>query len=484
MKIAHTSVIVFFSKVVSSALGFVGTLYFARLLGPEILGLFALVTTMISWFGIVADLGIGGGMLKRISEGTEQGEFLSAAALWILTTVVILSAMIVLAQSVVESYVGSFDSYVDISVVWFVIAMLCVSQCVAFIFRILEAQRMVHVQSLLQMTNTTTRSLLQIGLVTAGFGLLGMLLGWIVGTIFISAIALYWVQVQPARPAKRHFRSLFDYAKFSWLGKLKSRAFNDVDILLLGVFVQTSLVGVYSIAWSISKFLSLFGNAIRSTLFPELSYTSAQESGEAAAGLVEDSLAYTGLIVVPGFVGGIILDDRLLRLYSPEFVEGTRVLVLMILAILLFSYQQQLMNGLNGLDRPDLAFRVNAVFISLNAGLNVALIWQYGIKGAAVASVLSTGVSLILSYYMLSQLISFKVPYAELTYQWVAALTMGVAVFGGRKLLETTVSHNAIIVVSLVGLGAAIYFLTLLAISAEFRATVNRNIPIEVPYLS
>lgn len=220
-------------------------------------------------------------------------------------------------------------------------------------------------------------------------------------------------------------------------------------------------------------------------MFLELSYTSTQESDQEAAELVEDALAYTGLIAIPGLVGGVILGDRLLQLYGPEFTEGTAVLGLLILAVLLFSYQKQLMNGLNGLDRPDLAFRVNVVFVVLNTGLNLLLIWQFGIEGAAVATALSVAVTLVLAYYSLSRLITFELPVAQIARQCAAAMAMGAVVLTTRGFVESfgIVDRNATLVVSLVGLGAGVYFLTLLTISQEFRATVGRNLPIEVPFL-
>jgi len=485
MKFGQTSVVVFVSKVVGSALGFLATLYFARELGAEVLGVYALVLTVVAWLILVAELGIGSALVKRFSEGDEQGAYLAAAAVWVLLLATTLSVAAVAGRPVIESYIGEFDRYVALSVFWFVVGLIFAKLFYRTTVRVLKGERKVHIAGLLQPVKTGGQSLLQLGLVVLGFGLLGMLVGAILGAIVVGLLGLLWVTVRPARPAKRHFRSLFDYAKFSWLGNLQARAFNEVDILLLGVFVQTSLVGVYSVAWSLAKFLDLFGTAIRSTLFPELSYKSAQESRQAAAGLVEDSLAYTGLIATPGLVGGTLLGDRLLALYGEAFVDGAAVLGFLILAVLLFSYQKQLMGALNGLDRPDLAFRVNAVFVALNAGLNLVLISQYGIEGAAVASVLSTAVSLGLAYYMLSQLISFDMPLAELTRQWTAALTMGAAVLAAREVVETAslVNNNAVIVVLLVGLGAAVYFLTLLAISTEFRATVDRNLPVDIPRL-
>lgn len=444
-----------------------------------------MVLTVVAWLILVADLGIGQALIKRISEGTQREEYLAAAVIWVFLLATCIGVAVIAGQPLLESYIGEFDQYVTVSVIWFIISLIIAKLFYRTTVQLLKGERKVHIAGLLDPVKIGGQSLLQLGLVLLGFGLFGMLAGAVVGAIVAGGIGLVWASVRPAQPARRHFRSLFDYAKFSWLGNLKARAFNEVDILLLGVFVPTSLVGVYSVAWSLSKFLDLFGTAIRSTLFPELSYTSAQESKQAAAGLVEDSLAYTGLIAIPGLVGGVILGDRLLRLYGEEFAEGAGVLGLLILAVLLFSYQKQLMGGLNGLDRPDLAFRVNAVFIALNAGLNLGLIPRYGIEGAAAASVLSTGVSLGLAYYMLSGLITFRLPYDELSRQVIAALAMGVVVFGARRLLSSTgmVNNNAIIVVSLVGLGAGVYFLTLLVISTEFRATVDRNLPVDVPFL-
>ena len=485
MNIGQTSIVVFLSKLLGAALGFLATLIFARILGAEVIGLYALILTVVGWLTIAGQLGIGGAVKKRISEGEERGAYLTAATLFLLALATVVSVGVVLAGPLLETYIDEFDQYVAISVVWFVVALVFIRLFYKMVFRTLQGERKVHIAGLLDPVKTGGRGLVQIGFVLAGYGLLGMLAGYMLAGIFVGLLGLLWVSTRFERPGRRHFRSLFDYAKFSWLGGLRSRTFNEVDILVLGIFVQTSLVGVYSVSWSIANFLSLFGNAIRSTLFPEISHKSAQESDQAVAGLVEDALAYTGLFAIPGLIGGVILGDRLLRIYGEEFVEGAAVLGLLIVAVLLYSYQKQLMNSLNGLDRPDVAFRINAVFIVLNASLNVVLIWQYGIEGAAVATALSVAVSLVLSYRALSRLITFDLPYRQVAYQWVGALTMGAVVLGALELVEMTdvVANNAVIVLTLVGLGAGVYFLVVLALSREFRGTVDRNLPVDLPYL-
>ncbi len=52
MRIGHTSFIIFVSKPLRSVLGFVATLYFARVLGAEVLGFYVLTITVVSSYKI------------------------------------------------------------------------------------------------------------------------------------------------------------------------------------------------------------------------------------------------------------------------------------------------------------------------------------------------------------------------------------------------------------------------------------------------
>jgi O-antigen/teichoic acid export membrane protein len=174
-----------------------------------------------------------------------------------------------------------------------------------------------------------------------------------------------------------------------------------------------------------------------------------------------------------------------MRLYGPEFSQGATVLVLLIFATLVYSYQIQLLNTLNAIDRPEIAFRINLSFIGINAALNILLIWQFGVEGAAAATALSAIVGVGMSYYALSRLVDFQTPVREPLRQVFAALVMGFIVWVILSIVEATgvVEHNAVIVLGLVGAGAFVYFSTLLVISTQFRNTVDRNLPLDVRYL-
>lgn len=473
MRIGQTSFTVFASKLVGSALGFVATLYFARTLGAEVLGYYALVLALVAWLKLGGHLGVSSAMTKRMSEGKEPAAYATASAVSV--------AVIGLSLSVlVLTFGGAVNTYVGERVAPLVAVLLLLGLFESFIGAALRGEQKVHIAGLLTPIGIGARGLIQVSLVAVGFELIGMLIGYGVGSVIIGLGGLAVLSVTVARPERRHFGALFDYAKFSWLGSLKSRSFNDVDVLLLGFFVQSSLVGIYSAAWSIANFLTLFDSAVSSTLFPELSQADAEGQDTVVAGFVEDSLTYAGLLLLPGLVGGGLLGDRLLRIYGPEFVEGTPVIWILILSTLLYAYQKQLMNALNGIDRPDAAFRINVVFIATNAVLNVVLISTVGFIGAAIATAVSAAVGLGSAFYVLRSTIVFEVPVVEILRQIVAATAMGIIVWGTEALIETAtmINHNFGLVVFLVTLGAVSYFLVLFGLSARFRATVRTNVPI------
>ncbi|ELZ36062.1 polysaccharide biosynthesis protein [Halorubrum saccharovorum DSM 1137] len=481
MKVAQTSLIVFISKLFGSILGFTATVYFARELGAEIYGVYAVFIAVLAWLKVGGRVGINAGIIKRISEGKEQGQYLTAGIFLITTLITGVILLIFILNSYFEAYLSGFGEYSSVSVIWFLVPMLALYIAYIPIKSTLHGEGKVHIAGILNPIEVILKSLFQIGLVFLGYSLAGMVIGYAAGIIVVTAIGVLFVTVRPQLPKVHHFRSIYNYAKYAWFGDLKSQAFNDVDILILGAFVSQSLVGVYAVAWSLSRFIDMFSVAVSQAMFPEISNISSQDSKQKAAGLIEDSFAYTGIIAIPGFIGGFILDERLMRIYSGEFIQGTEVLWILLLSILFYGYLKQCLNALNALNRPDLAFRANFVFIAANVILNVVLIWQLSWVGAAIASAISSGIGLVISYVLLKRIIVFTLPLREVVKQGIAALVMAGVTIALQWAIETAdiIQNNFLIVIILVAVSAGLYFALLLGMSSGFRGTVRRNIPLD-----
>lgn len=482
MQLGQTSVIFFLSRLLASFVGFFATLYIARTLGPDPLGIYNLAVGLVSWMAIAGKVGFSGAISKRVSEGDDQGTYAIAGASIILSLFLLLTIIVVIFEPYVNDYVGYPATL-------FIVAILFAVLANSITMSLLTGLHLVHVRGILSLVRISGRSIGQIILVAAGLSTAGLFIGHLAGFIAVIVIG-GWIVVNNigglGRPTRKHYQSLVDFAKFSWLGNLQSRMFNYTDIIVLGFFVASGLIGVYAVAWNISQFLFLFSGALTSTLFPELSEVSSREDFQAVSNILEHSLTYGGLFLIPGLFGGVLLGERILRIYGPEFTQGTLILGILILANLFMGYQKQLLTTLNGIDRPDLAFRVNGVFVGSNLLLNVVLIYLYGWIGAAVATAGSVAFSLVLAYSHVNKILVFELPIYEIGKQWFSAIIMAIIVYGGLWLENTNrlLGHNVAIVLILVTIGACVYFVVLLGISGEFRDTVDRNLPFDLPLVS
>lgn len=481
MQLGQTSVIYYLSKLSASLLGFAATVYIARMLGPDPLGIYHVALGLVSWLAILGNVGISNAVTKRVSEGEDQGAYTAASVTVVLGLFLLVATGVILFREQVVNYV-------EYPATIFIILFLFVSLVNGLIGSLLEGLHLVHLSGMLSTVRTGGRAIAQIALIATGLGTTSLFVGHLAGYAIVIGIGAYYlVRELPSfqRPQRRHIARLTDFAKFSWLGSLQSRMFSYTDVLVLGFFVSSGLIGVYAAAWNIAHFLILFSGTLRTTLFPEMSAISAQEDPQAVSRIVEQSLTFGGLFLIPGLFGGILLGERILRIYGPEFPQGALILSILIVANLFMGYQNQLLNSLNAVDRPDLAFRVNVVFVVANVGLNVVLVYVYGWIGAAVATTISVAVSLVLAYRHVDALIDFETPVGEIFRQWTAAGVMAIVVYGALLMEKThqVLGHNFGIVVLLVILGAGVYFTALLGLSTEFRETVVRNVPVDIPFV-
>jgi O-antigen/teichoic acid export membrane protein len=264
-----------------------------------------------------------------------------------------------------------------------------------------------------------------------------------------------------------HVRRLLSFARYNWLNVFETRSFAWMDTVVLALFVSPSLVGIYEVAWRLASVLGLITISVQMTLFPELSDLSARGDFERVKHLINEGLVYTGLFVIPGLFGAVVIGREVLKIYRPEFTQGATVLLILIGARIARAYSGPFVNAINAIDRPDVAFRIDAAFIAANLVLNVALVWAIGWYGAAIATALSTMLALVLGYASLRRLVgAFALPLGEFGRQIVASVVMGGAVWATTFALPS----NHYVTVAQVLFGAVVYSAVLLAISRRVRS--------------
>ncbi len=469
MRLGQTSVIHFGSRLISSLLGFVATLYIARELGGSVLGTYFLFVAVLIWLKTLFGSGIHYAIKKRLSETDSDGGKLGGGILVQLVVYsIVVSGLLVFQDSV--------ESYLDFNEIWLLVIGLGSVLTFSLVSAALHGEQKVHLSALLRPLNVVIRSGIQIGVVI--FGLLGgsiagLLWGYIVGAAVATCAGILLISIQSLRPSRADIKSILEFTRYSWLSGIEERSFSALDTIILGVFVSSNLIAYYEVAWNLASLLAIFGTSLAQTLFPTISQLDSEGNREEVSSLVTESLAYSGLFLIPGLVGALMIGDVVLAVYGSEFKQATIILPILVIARLIYAYEAQLVSSLNAIERPDIAFRVNLVFVCANIGLNVILVWLYGWVGAAIATAAAALLGCVIAYFALSQIIDFVIPSWELGYQWIASAFMT----GGIYILDGMISISPMIdAVVYTGLGATVYFLALGLLSSRFRETIWNNI--------
>jgi O-antigen/teichoic acid export membrane protein len=471
----------FVSRLGSSILGFVATVYFARTLGSEVLGIYFLAGAIAAWVKLGTNVGVPYAVTKRVSEQQGKQEHVIAGFLLISTALVIASGLLYVFRDYINQYLGAPLYYL-------VILLIIAEVLYGYVGAVIQGEELVHVEGLLRLAQTASRAVFQLLLVYVGFEVAGLLLGEIAAYVLISGVGAgllvtyFGRSIPVAYPSRTHFESIVDFAKYSILGRVQGRAYNLMDTIVLGLFVPSGLVGIYGICWNISAVLEIFSKSIKNSLFPQMSKLSSSGDHQKVANRLNDALAFSGLLTIPGLVGAVIVGEGLLNLYGAEFRKGYLVLVLLVGSSLFHSYQTQFVNTMDALDRPDLSFKVNVFFVSTNMLMNVVLIYLYGWIGAAVATLASVILAMIVAYRFLTNILSFTIPFNIILNQIAGSLAMGGVLYAFVLLLERSGmnTHRVVPVVSILTLGVLAYVSSIMMISPRLRRVIIENLPARV----
>lgn len=461
MRLGKSTFIYFVSQIGLSLAGFIATFVIARVLGADVLGTYSIAVAMIFWLNVPA-MAISSAINKRISEGSRQGEYLSAGFVINGFLAVLISLTVVIFGQYVDEYVGAPVSELLAIIVLVNIMLYTVTGA-------LDGQKKVASRGILQAGERVIRTGAQVGLIFLGWELTGLLIGHAGALAVAAVLGVLLFEVKPSLPSLDQFHKLVEYARYSWVGTLQTRALGWMDTIVLAFFVSSTFIGIYEVAWRLASMLALVGASVQQTLFPEFSDLESNEDTDRIHHLLNEGLIFTGIFCIPGLVGTAILGDRLLKIYRPEFAQGAGILIILVTARAVSAFGSQFLSAINAVDRPDIAFKINALFIITNTILNVSFVYLFGWYGAAIATTLSALVILSLGYYGLSHLIgSPNIPLKEILYQGVAASVMGTILLFSVG----SVPRNNYLTIGLVFLGALIYTLVLLVISTRVRSKI------------
>ena len=239
--------------------------------------------------------------------------------------------------------------------------------------------------------------------------------------------------------------------------------FGYVDIIIIGIFLDASYVGFYSVALALVIGILGFLN-LSQILLPLLTGMDDDKIQKE----FNTILKYIAVLAVPAIFGILVLGNYFILIYGPEYAPAVwpfYVLSLLILEIPLIDMisplfsakerQQIILKGI--IFSTVLNIILNIIFIQLFMKISLVM----AIVGAAVATVISQGVYLMILLYYAKRDYNIHLQFGFLVKPFIASVIMAIVLFAINSFFAAVPIFMVIIEIFL---GAGIYFLIIFLI--------------------
>lgn len=463
MNIARSATKIFGSGIAKKALGFLALAYFARELTPTQLGIFFLFQTLMRVVAIPTDFGIKSALKKRISEGANQAEILT-------TGVLLKAALLAVFALVVTVFRGPINRYLGADLAMLLIVVVAVSEFGQTAISVLTGELRVGATASIQVAQQAAWVVVGAGLVSMGYGVYGLVYGLIASFVVMLLFGAYRASLSFGTPSLEHARSLFDFSRYSFVSRVSGYVYNWMDVAVIGLLLSQAAVSPYEIAWRISGVTVLLGSALTTTIYPQMSEWHSKGMTDRIESLIQKTMTPALFFVIPSFFGIMLFSREILTIvFSEQYSSAWLVLIILAFENMFQPIHMIIGRALLAIDHPELAARASVLSAVLNLVLNFALVWQFGIVGAAIATITASLFNSALHVIYLSRYISVRFPFREVGWCVVAALGMTAVLLAGLTMITVDTLPELLVMV-LVG---AVVYVGIALVFRPIRTTVS-----------
>lgn len=393
------------ARVITFALTIISTPILVRLLGSDGYGDYAF---LIATFGILflfCNFGTSQSLRKFFPEERDQENWKAIVTTFYLYLVVATSLLLVIigVLFVESSLLASLYDRTLAEYMYYVIVFVLVSQLFSLCRAILMANSQEHRSEPLKVLDKVTFILIALGLLYIGAGVPGAMIGHIVGTGAAAVVALYFSRsyfdletVTRAWHFGRQFDELVRFSFFSAIVILLFTSLYHIDVIMMRYFTDSATTGYYKAALVTAEFIWFVPYALQMLFIHSTSEHWSKNNLEKITTMTSQAtrfgFLFTGLLAV----GLASLGAPFLRVYfGPGFDQALIPLLILIPGAVGFALARPIYatNYAEGSMRP--VIFATGVPAALNFVLNLLLIPQFGMVGAAVATTVGYGSMLV-----------------------------------------------------------------------------------------
>ncbi|MFD1136165.1 oligosaccharide flippase family protein [Paenibacillus urinalis] len=456
MLVKH-SIIYLFSRGVPSLINFCSILIYTRMLSPDSYGTYALVIALMNIFNIVFFQWLRSSVLRFMPNNKDENknnEIFNQTILFGFSFSLLISGIFLL---IISNFMKDFNFLIMILAlinIW-ILAWYEINQTV---FRAnLEPIR----YGIITLIKVSLSLLISVALIYFGLGVVGLLIGIFLGTLFsiIGATKSVWKINKNFRIDKSLLTKFLRYGLPLTLTFSMAFLIQFSDRFIISALIGTPEAGYYSVASDFSnQTIAMLMMIVNLGAMPIAIRKLELEGVEAARQQLAQNLILMLVIAMPVVIGGILLSDSIAYLlFSGEYAVSVSMLIpYLLIATLIqglkayyFDQSFQLGNKTTIQIVPVLVGALTSII------LNFILIPMHGIIGAAFSSIISYTLSLLITYFLGKNIFKLPIPIRDSIGIIISALIMAIVIMPFRH------NDKLITLLFVIVLGAMVYFLSL-----------------------
>jgi PST family polysaccharide transporter len=356
-------------------------LVLARLLSPADFGTVAIAASIAAILSALQNQGFATALVQR-----DQCDPLHMdSAYW--ATLAISTLLAVLLLLAAPTLAGIYGEPVLADILAVSCAILII-QAVAAVHRAtLQRELQFRELALISSASALVAAAVAIALALAGYGLWSMVFQQAAGAV-VSAVMLWWRSSW--RPRLRfslqHVRELWRFGIYVLGSNLVIQVGKRIDALLLGYFLDTSAVGLYSVGRRVIEMINaVLMKALGSVTFP--TFSRIQKDSKRLAAAVSSTIRMVGFVAFPTFLLAAALAPYIVQTFLGEkWLAGAPVLSLLALGAAIGSVQWTQMSAVLAKGHSDWRLGINIAALGMGI-VAVVLAYPFGI--VAVAALLA-----------------------------------------------------------------------------------------------
>ena len=383
------------SQIVASVCGFIWTVLMARYLGVEKYGLFGFATSLTGILAITVDLGISTHIVRHIatdydSAPTYLGNAIPLKSIFAIGTLILTLIVLILMKS---------DELTITVTLLFTLEMIIRSFIGLFngSFQAFEKGKYQGI------ANTALHLiLLAFILITifSDWGIIGIALSYILANAIIMAYMYYILEKNVSKPkfdldiefCKKITRYSLPFAVTSLLYII----YYSIDVVMLQNMIGNYATGIYNATYKLISVLTLFYSVYTAVIFPVMSRFFKDDESMLLISF-EKSIKYLMLVMFYSL-------DIIQLIYGNKYDPSSSVLSILIWTVCLLFISGACNTLLNASHKEVAVTKIYTIAAIFNIILNLFMIPYLSYNGAAITTVLSDILIVIIECYVIYKL--------------------------------------------------------------------------------